>query len=529
MATIPEARTGIMLPRGDGPRLDPGARGFRVNLGAVMDASRPALINERAFAVADAASIGGGLQDTGGAVMKIASEQLRLYNEQKVLEADGMMVTRSAEIANLIASEPDPRKWASIADREAMNSSKLWITDDLSPDARAAIEAKSMLWRNRLVAQTTRAGFEQTMQNVAGEYEKRRIQSVRAGDRDLAIQQVDDMERAGLIDPGRAERLRVETGAEVDASQKQSTYDAHFGALTSDPTGWKEANPEPWDGDEQLWQKLKNQADAREREVSAAAVDQVQEMIASGDLDVPEEIDIIRIPGLTPALRESLKADLLAFDKSKSDTEKRENGEKNWLEAWKKARAWEGGASDKSAQEYYDQMKWVRYGVPDDQQGKIAELLYRKMGLEAKVAPATEAVQAADKVLNSYWADGTFNGGKPMTRFDTVSNRDVTDQAAVRQSAGIEASVRQKVNNYLKQNPNTKPEEVPDIVRKMLPDGVRASMLRKLQSDLFNPQGPANTDAANTRPVDSSGFDLPTGDGDINPALLDQIPPFRAE
>lgn len=440
-----------------------------------------------------------------------------------------MMVQRSADIANLIANEPDPRKWSQIAEREALQSEKLWLADDLSPDARAAIEAKSSMWRSRMVAQTTRAGFEQTMQNVAGEYEKRRIQSVQAGDRDLAIQQVDDMERNGLIDPGRAERLRMQTGEEVDAAQKQATYDAHFGALTSDPTGWKEANPEPWDGDEQLWQKLKNQADAREREVSAAAVDQVQEMIASGDLDVPEEIDIIRMPGLTPALRESLKSDLLAFDKSKSDAEKRENGDRNWQEAWKKAREWQGGSSDKAAQEYQQMTRAIRYGVPEDQQGKVIELLYRKMGLEAKPAAAPEVVKAADKILDSYWSDGTFNGGKPMTRFDVVSNRDVTDYAATRQAAGVEASVRQKVNNYLKQNPNTKPEEVPDIVRKMLPDGVRASLFRKLQNDFFSPQGPANTDAANARPVDSSGFDLPTGDGDINPALLDQIPPFRAE
>ncbi len=515
--------------------MDPGARGFRVNLGDFVQSQQAVRINERAFVVGAAANIGDGIQDIGAAVSRVAYEQNRLINEKRVLEADGAMAIKQQDIARLISEEPDERKWQGIAEKEALAAEKLWMTDDLSPDARDAIMAKSAAWRSRVVAQSMSASLQKTGADVLGELEKTRLRGIKDGKRDVALAAIDRAEELGLRDPGHSEALRIQTDEQVTAAAQKSVFEAHFSAIATDPTEWKRVNPEPWPGDEANWQRLKNIADAREREIGADAVDAVQRAIIDGDIDVPEEIDTIKVKGLTPQLREALKGDLMQFDRAASDEEKRVNGDANWLRMWKAAREWQGGPSDKAAAEYHEMMRRVRYGVPDDQQGKIAELLYRKMGVEPKaLPPAPEVVKAADKILDTYWGDGTFNGGKSMERMGADGYPE-EDPAAVRNAAPVEATVRQKVNNYLKQNPNTKPEEVGDIVRRFLPDGVRSSLLRRLQSDLYSPQGPANSDAAQARPVSAGDLslpvsgDLPDDGGSIDNSLLPQVPPFKAE
>ncbi len=512
-----------------------GQAGARLNPNGLV--SQAPLIDARGFIDESRgmAAAGRAVQDIGAATMRLAEEAAIAKTDKQKMAVKRALGGVQSEMVSALVKEPDDEKYEEIF-RTHLDKARSVITETKMTEAATADAEEQLadweVWQrnhvSNLQAQKIFAGARDELQaGVTEAINRKDFAGARAAlDTRQARLYLGDARVAAEI--GQIDREEV-------ASGEKSAFDMHFAALSNDPAAWKQQNSKPWPGREALWSRLKNQADAREREIGAEAVDTVQQAIIDGDIDVPEEIDAINIKGLTPQLREALKADLLKFDRAASDEEKRVNGEKNWLEAWKAAREWKGGESDEAAKEYHQMTRSVRYGVPDDNQGKIFEILYRKMGLTPKeLPPAPEVVTAADKILDTYWDDGTFNGGNPMRGFDAEGR--VSDLPnAIRNSAGVEASVRQKVNNYLKQNPNTKPEEVGELVRRFLPDGVRSSMLRKLQSDLYNPQGSANSEAAQARPMSVSDItlpvsgDLPDAGGSIDDSLLPQIPPFKAE
>ncbi|MEN3940669.1 hypothetical protein WJU23_05190 [Prosthecobacter sp. SYSU 5D2] len=174
MTTILDRPT-IKISPGGAPVME-NARGFRADLGSMMDAQRPVQINSRGF-VAEAASIGDigqGAQHLGGALDAISSKMAEAINTRRIAEAEMAMDAAQSDIAAELAAEPDPAKWGEITAKRTAAMEKIVMTDDLSPDARDAIAIRHLKWSTRTQGEvkisSARQQFQLTAQTLKAAY-----------------------------------------------------------------------------------------------------------------------------------------------------------------------------------------------------------------------------------------------------------------------------------------------------------------------------------------------------------------------
>ncbi len=493
MATVPTANLGIRVPRPGAPAMDPGARGFRVNLGSVIQAQQAPVLNERAFAVGAGANIGAGLQNAGGALLQISEAQARIVNRKRELEADGMMVERETAIANLIASEPDERKWGMIAEKEAAASEKLWLSDDLSPDARDAIQAKSMLWRQRLVSETTRASFERSLSDLGAEYEKRRMMAVEAGDLSMAHRQIDAAEADGLLAPDRAEMLRIRSKEVVEAKQREWRREQIESAAADDPDGWLAENQEPGRMDIDDWQA----GQATARRVQSARVDaaatEIGDAMATGDVKSVNDIERIAAGRLSPAALADAKSNL---EKLQSDAWRSENLSeagvtKNFGLLLSEVERYDK-AQDPDGSKYAGLVFRVKTLMPEELRGEITQPLARKWN-PGNGPDAPEPIKGlVRETLRNWFDDGKFGVTRkrvPLAPEDpgyypsTKEMKWVDDPPARDAAATRRAQAEMEMSKWLKENPNASAKEAKEQLLRsstaaLLPGDVSA-LLRK--------------------------------------------------
>jgi hypothetical protein len=430
-----------------------------------------------------AAAIGQGVADVGQATIQQAVEMGKATAFKQTLEADNDLGKIETSLAASIASEPDALKWGTILDEHLEKARTEVLSKPRLALAQDDVMDRHSRWENQQRHQVSVMQARQTFSGTRDALSASITKNADAGNFDEAIRLAQSPEAALYLGEDRAAAMVGQLGRAKVAAAERDEFDAHFAALTTDPAAWKAVNDKPWVGKEQLYSKLKNHADAREREIAADVSDKVLGFIVGGDLETPEEIDALEMPGLTPELRELAKGSLAKWDARKSEEEKRVNGEANWLNLWKEARAWKGGASDNAAKEYWDMIERTQFGVPDRVQGQIFQVLSNKMGASRPPSPSSETEKAADRILDSYWNDGTFNGGKPMQRMGAGGTME-DDPAAIRAAAGVEGGVRQAVRQYLEAHPQTPPEKVPEIIDELMPKTLRGASLRGLQKSL---------------------------------------------
>jgi hypothetical protein len=495
MATISQIPKGVMLPQGAAPRMDPGARGFRVNLGEVIQSSQATRIDGRAFAAGAmaGAAIGEALGNVGQAGMAVAKAQLEMVNRRKVLEADGMMVQRETDIARLIAEEPDEMKWPVIAEREAKASEKLWLTNDLSPDAAEAVAMKSMAWRSRLVSQAGDASIGRSRQNLASEYEKRRLMAVEAGDIALANAQTDEAEAAGLLRPDVAQRQRMHTKASVDAAQEQARRDLVVGEAADAPDDWLAKNPEPGRMDIGDWRAGQDMARDVIRTRTTDAASELGDAFATGD--IKSEADIERVAGgrLSPAALAEAKEDLR---KMQSDAWRAENLSekgvtKNFGLLLSEVEKYDK-AADADGSKYASLVWRIKTALPEELRGEVTGPLARKWN-PGDGPDAPEPLRGfVRETLRNWYDDGKFGVTKkqvPMspedpgywqstTKTKTVDDPPARDAAAVRRG-----QAEMEMSKWLKANPGASIKEAKDQLLRassaaLLPGDVN-TLLRK--------------------------------------------------
>jgi len=487
-------------------------------------------INVRGFLdeARGAAVIGQGIQQVGGAMFKLAEEQAQAVALRQKLDFESQLGSIETELATGITAEPDELKWGTILEggleKAKMTLEAQPMAGIAKQESMAALSRWEKQQRHNITIQQARRSFDRVREGISA----RVTQQMTSRNWDGVTADLQAPEVAKYMGEDWAATQQSQLAKTMEADAEKTRYDQNFTELTQDPDTWLEANSKPWDDNAPMWQRLTNQAQARKGEISSGAVDAVLDDIMSGQITHPGEIDVLTDPGLTPALREKLKADVYKYDKVQSDVEKAENGERNWLDMWKRVRAWPGGSSDKAALEYYDMMRDTRYGVPDDQQGKISELLYRKMGLTKSPSPEPEVMQAADKIIDLYYNTGVFNQGKPI-KTKNPDGTEVIDRAAVEKSAGIEGRLRQDLRRYLIQHPeDADPVRIQGVIQQLLPSTVRAHTTMSMDSFYRAPKPPATpaqTESQFNQQVDSLGLPLNRdGEDPIDANLLPQIP-----
>ena len=317
------------------------------------------------------AAIGQGVASLGTATLKLAEEQGRAVAFTQKLDAEAELGAIETELATAIMSQPDELQWGGILEQHLEKARSQVLSKPRLGIAQEEVMAAHSRWekqqRHNVTMQQARRSFDRVREGISAKATKLRSNKDFAGLAAMA----EDPEVAKWIGEDNAASIGAQAKADYEAEVEKTKFEGNLAIINKDPWGWEEANKEPWEDDSVMWTRLKNAADARKGEITTDSVDRTINSIVSGDIKVPEQIKNLKDPGLTPRIKEQLMADIGKYNQLASDQEKAANGEKNWLNLWKKVRAWEGGPSDKAALEYYEMSRDIRYGVPDDQQGKL--------------------------------------------------------------------------------------------------------------------------------------------------------------
>lgn len=505
MPTIPVLNNGLLPQTSNAPSFarDNLARPT-VNLSGAIGAvgrladtaGAPVLMSDALAAPAGAvAGLGRAIDQAGGVVEALMVKRREAKVKNQTFDNEMAM----AEAANKLAefqrkNQTDPDSWEAYRQTVVAGLEKSFATNDkLLPETRDHLTRKLREFDVSTAGRTFEDSSKMTFSLARSAYFAEMDRAADTGDRASWDRSAGEAAEKGYAYPHEIENGRQQFDARQESKQRQATAEAdkaYISGLVStamvDNAGWLDRNRKPGPGDNvENWMRARSLIEANARDEAGFAITDATGMIAKGQITVPSEIDALEMPGLNLEMRASLKKSLAGFDHRAALEEQRVNGEKNFLAAWQNARSWQGGTTPEKVQEYFKIVEGVRYGVPEEHQERIIAALNQKMNLTTRPAePEPEAEQAATRAIGALWDDGTFNGGKPMRKFNAATGLMEEDTAATFAAGGVEGAVKIRVRKYLEAHPETRPEDVPDIVRMLLPDGLRASTLRNLQGSL---------------------------------------------
>jgi hypothetical protein len=211
-------------------------RGFQVNndIGSVGDIAQ---IDARGF-IAEAQSagtIGEGIASLGESASKVYQAQMQAIGRRKEIEAESMMVTASEDIAGKLAAEKDETKWEAIAIKEADEHGKMWLTKDLSPDARDAIEMRHVAWKAGIATEARRSSRLRSFNLLGETLNFKKAQALEANDFGTARAVVGEMQGHGIIHEGSAGMEMMKIGkAEKASGMERNKIDANGAILAGD-------------------------------------------------------------------------------------------------------------------------------------------------------------------------------------------------------------------------------------------------------------------------------------------------------
>jgi hypothetical protein len=172
-----------------------------------------------------------------------------MVNEYSVYQAEAKMDELEYSIAEKIDSEPDERKWASIAETETEAARGVLLTDDLSPDAKDAIAARFTRWKVKTVGGTKVASFRQTKRKLTESLQAKAINATHAGNMDEVAAVTGRMVSEGLVGEDDAARMNIQ----ASERRKQLDEDARVEGKTESHNRFLSAvEANPWEAREAI-------------------------------------------------------------------------------------------------------------------------------------------------------------------------------------------------------------------------------------------------------------------------------------
>jgi hypothetical protein len=223
------------------PSLDPGTRGFTVDLSAVAAAQEPALIDARGFiAQAGAAGyIGQALEKVADLGTKMAQEHFASENRTKVLDAEAALESATKQLAARVSTEKSTLKWKPIAEEEMDKWHEILLGDktELSRSARADIEALFNRWKVNSLRDVQTKAMTTAFEREAHALNGRRLDAIAANDWNKAHESTNLALDRRLISHDTATQQDEDTKKAKDDAHLQAGFNARgrdqvqFGAL----------------------------------------------------------------------------------------------------------------------------------------------------------------------------------------------------------------------------------------------------------------------------------------------------------
>jgi hypothetical protein len=416
---------GRMLQAPPVPQMDAGARGFRVDLGELVAASKPTKIDPKGFIVEGigGAQLGEGLQKGGGAIDKMAAEMARSVNNRRVMEAENRMIEGTQEIAEQVASEPDDTKWVKLASEKADAFQKQILTKDLSPDAHEEINQKWLRWKSYTVRETMQAAFARSRESEATEFDVRRQTFAEAGNPEAADAQTDEAVSKGLINKGVGAKQKAHTKEVAKLKQEKKQIEQTSIDAAAAPELWLERNASPPATDKHVdyaaWRAGQSAAREAIGVKTKDASDDVSDALTGPDAQKLTDKDIERIAG--GRLSYSALAAAYADRKKIQDQEwkkknlSEEGVARSYVDLVKEVEAFKGERGDPKADEAYARLnRWIQVLLPPGLRDEVAKPLNRQYTGEGGPKPPEPLKKFVSDRFQDWFEDERFGVTKKL-------------------------------------------------------------------------------------------------------------------
>ncbi|MDB6133748.1 MAG: hypothetical protein JWM59_1991 [Verrucomicrobiales bacterium] len=465
--------------RARGPQFRGVAAGFSESAG------NAALINARGFIVADqsAGNIGQAVEQEGHAMTALRIKANEAVDIQKEKGADGDMDAEEIEISRAIAAEPDETKWKDIAAKRMNDLSAKVLRNDLSPDARTAINFNLDRWRKRLTAVTDLHSSERSLKKAGKAIEDRLdIAEVRQDPAAFERNLGDYKRFGGITDEGiELRRLKfAETGKRLQLAAKAERFNVtqNLAIARTRALGEEAALRELKDG------TLGADLDASDKERVRGAIQQTErgqfadtqasilDAIATGKIQTEAGIDAAAPKTLRPADREFLKNKLRKdfSESAKLEAAKPEVIRERFgrlLDAADKFDAEAlGGVSSEEARNAFVSIGLEALLLPEDLRGNITGPLDKKWRGSLELDTSTKSyITEAVQDLYDNGAFGPISKDVKVTRSD---NSEVWEKQAdvegQKKARSLHADAMIALNKWVEQNPNATREEATQAI-----------------------------------------------------------------
>ncbi len=458
-------------------------------------------------------AVGEAIQQTGSVIGALARTRMQAETDVQVAQADAEMEGELARFDQWKTETNAPTNtWESEwQKRMAGLQGKISQRKDLTPGARQDINLRMVRFggqaQARVMAGAARESFAQAKSAFVAQ-----IDRYTDGQNPEGFEEaLTTAEKRGYLYPHEAENFRQrfkDTGErkqkEATATAEKQEYDMHTSEAIADPEKWLAANgKEPWKGKEILWQRVKNAADARQREVTVASVDEVVNAIAEGTITVEAEVDAWDSK-LPPKLRQEAKQYLRSRDAFAEKKDRDENGVRNAVELRRKVADYDP-QSDPERRGYFELVREIGGRVEQSMAGELTGELFRKYGRDAsklKVRPEIEqnVSKSLDVIFDAETGAIPYRKKVPVIDAKGRPVKDLRtqlpettwqeDPAAKQRAIDAQTAIEIKMTDWFKEHPDATLPEVKKKLGEVLPEGTRLGALEALQK-LKAPQAAA--------------------------------------
>lgn len=267
------------------------------------------------------AGLGKDIQGAATMLADVRARQQRHETQAAAYDAELEMDKAQEEHALWREQNPDESQWAADFEQRAAVLRGVVMKDSLNPQAKEAVEARlkrfEELGKIRVQADAARATRQRAKAGWVGMIDR----AVRSGDVETAKRTAAAGVQEGFIFEGELPQYEERIDKDIEQKARQDAAEAKRAAI--DQILNQAAQSDPQDvmnalDDERLFPALDPsdraavRADLRtmHRQQQADAAASVQEMSLTGKLRTVAEVDALELPGLTPGMKEALKANI---------------------------------------------------------------------------------------------------------------------------------------------------------------------------------------------------------------------------
>lgn len=242
-------------------------------------------------------SVAAGIQQAGDVAGGIAMDIQKAHNAAEESAFNRQLAEAEAEFQQSLATDPDYENYLNRFQSEVVPLAGGLIKPEMAPALRQRLQITLDDWKSKAGQRVTTAAHQRAVSRAAGELAIARQRFVETGDIDGYLKTIAAHE---YLTP--EEKKLAEMEAHSMAADRREEM-----LIQKDWSGWLERNPEP--DDPAAFEKWKPRADLARRvgmQETAEALDDAEDLLASGKLVTPEQVDR-EFGELRPSVREKIK------------------------------------------------------------------------------------------------------------------------------------------------------------------------------------------------------------------------------